>query len=63
MIVTEDHCVQCGLPCLGERCSNRNVKVCYCDECNEEIAYDGIYEVDGEELCEGCLKERFKKEW
>ena len=59
MTKTENHCVDCGLPCLGSRCQNRNVKVCYCDKCNEEIPYDAIYDVDGEELCEDCLKEKF----
>ena len=59
MIVIEDHCVDCGLPCLGNACPKRNVEVCYCDKCGEEIPCDEVDEVDGEELCEGCLKEKF----
>ena len=59
MTVTENHCVDCGKPCLGASCPNQNVKVCYCDKCKEEIPFDAIYDVDGEELCEGCLKEMF----
>ena len=59
MIVIEDHCVGCVLPCLGESCPKRNVEVCYCDKCGEEIPYDEVYEADDEELCEGCLKEKF----
>lgn len=55
----ENHCVCCGLPCLGSSCPNRNVPVHYCDKCKEEL--DDIYEVDGEELCEECLKEMFLK--
>lgn len=59
VVVKENHCVDCGLPCLGSSCPNRNVEVCYCDKCKCELPYDGIYEVDGEELCEECLKEKF----
>ena len=59
MIKIENFCVDCGLPCLGSGCPNRNVKVCYCDKCNAELSYDEIYDVDGEELCEDCLKEKF----
>jgi hypothetical protein len=60
----ENHCVGCtdlGMHCLGSNCPNRNVEVHYCDKCGEELG-DEIYEVDGEELCEGCLKEKFRKE-
>jgi hypothetical protein len=59
MIVTENHCVDCGLPCKGASCPNRNVRVCYCDDCGDEISSDEIYEVDDEELCEYCLKKKF----
>jgi formylmethanofuran dehydrogenase subunit E len=34
----------------------------YCDKCGYEIPDGEIYEVDGEELCEDCLKEMFRKE-
>ena len=64
MVKIENQCVDCGLPCLGDSCPNRNVEVCYCDKCHEELPYDGIYETDdGDELCEDCLKERFLKRW
>lgn len=59
----EDHCCDCavpGYPCQGPRCPRRNVEVHYCDKCGEEL--DEIYEVDGEELCEECLKDKFRKE-
>lgn len=59
MVRIENHCVACDAPCLGSGCPNRNVKVCYCDKCNAELPYDEIYDVDGEELCEDCLKEKF----
>ena len=49
-----------GYPCRGEHCSRRRVKVHYCDRCGEDL--DAIYAVDGEEICEECLKEMFLKE-
>ena len=64
MIKYEDRCVQCttvGLHCLGDACGNKNVPVLYCDRCEDEIE-DEVYEVDGEDLCEYCLKEMFRKE-
>ena len=63
MVRYQNHCCGCaapGYPCLGSSCPNRNVPVYYCDECDYEIEGD-IYDVDGEELCEECLKERFKR--
>ena len=62
MTRTENHCCNCaspGYPCRGDACSLLNVEVCYCDDCGEEI--EEIYDVDGEELCEDCLKERFRR--
>ena len=59
----ENHCCDCaapGYPCLGSSCPNRKVEVHYCDKCGEEL--EEIYEVECEELCEECLKERFRKE-
>lgn len=63
MIRIEDHCCDCavpGYPCAGEACPRRHVKVYYCDHCGEEL--DEVYEVDGEHLCEDCLKKMFLKE-
>ena len=63
MVRIEDHCCKCdtpNYPCLGASCPRRHTEVHYCDKCGEEI--DDIYEVDCEELCEFCLKEKFKKE-
>ena len=34
----ENHCVDCGLPCLGSSCPYRNVPVDYCDDCGDEGA-------------------------
>lgn len=55
MVRTENHCVDCGLPCLGSSCPNRNVRVLRCDQCEEET--DKLYKLEGEELCEECLFE------
>lgn len=63
MLVYEDQCRDCavpGYPCLGSSCPNRNVPVHYCDECGEPIGEE-IYEVGSEELCEECLKDRFRR--
>lgn len=64
MMKHENHCCECatpGYPCLGSECPNRSVEVFYCDECGEEIEGD-IYEAEGDELCEACLLERYRKE-
>lgn len=64
MIRTENECVGCPpeMGCLGSCCPNRDVPHYYCDKCDTEIGADEIYEVDGFELCEDCLKDRFRKE-
>lgn len=63
MIQIENHCIGCAVPsypCMGKYCPRRNVEVHYCDRCEEEL--EEIFLVDGEELCEECLKEKFRKE-
>lgn len=62
MVKYENHCCDCatpGYPCRGSECPLRKVEVYYCDKCGEEL--DEIYEADDEELCEDCLKERFRR--
>lgn len=62
MVRYENRCCGCavpGYPCLGSSCPNRNVPVYYCDKCGDEL--EEIYDVDGEELCEDCLKEMFRR--
>ena len=56
----EDECVCCSpeMGCMGNNCTNRNVKHLYCDECHAD--YDELYVVGDEELCEDCLKEQFE---
>ena len=63
MIQIENHCIGCAVdsyPCMGSSCPRRNVEVHYCDKCGEEL--EEILLVDGEELCEECLKDMFRKE-
>ena len=52
MRVTENECVDCGRPCLGNACPNRNVTRFYCDRCGNETK---LYHYDGEELCIDCI--------
>lgn len=59
MVKKQNDCVDCGLPCLGDACPYRNVEHRYCDHCDDEISGE-YYDVDGEELCESCLKSMFR---
>ena len=56
----ENHCCDCavpGYPCRGDACPLHRVEVYYCDKCGCEL--EEIYDVDGDDLCEECLKEKF----
>lgn len=55
---TENECVSCGLPCMGDCCPYRNVTRYYCDKCGEETT---LYHFDGEELCLDCIKDRLER--
>ena len=62
MIKYENECCGCATesyPCMGSACPNRNVPHFYCDKCGEDV--EELYKVDGEELCEECLKDNFEK--
>lgn len=59
MLNIENHCVGCET-CIGKHCRNRSVQVYYCDRCGEELG-DEIYDVNGEELCEYCTLELFRR--
>ena len=61
MVKYEDECVGCPpeMGCLGNSCRYKNVKHFYCDKCGEDV--EELYKVDGEELCEECLKANFEK--
>ena len=58
MIKYESHCVKCDW-CMGFTCPYKKVAIHCCDECGEEL--DEIYEVDDKEICEECLKDKFKR--
>lgn len=62
MVKYENLCCDCatdGYRCLGKYCPRQNVEIHYCDHCGDEL--DEIYDVDGEELCDYCLKEMFRR--
>lgn len=55
----ENECVNCGLPCLGYRCPNRNVVRYYCDDCKQEVQQ--LYRYNGVELCLDCIIDTLEK--
>lgn len=62
MIIYESQCVDCtslGLYCMGSACPKRRVAIAVCDRCECEL--DEIYDAEGEELCEDCLKDMFRR--
>ena len=64
MVKRENRCCGCATPaypCRGSACPLVNIKIYYCDKCGDEL--DDIYDVDGKELCEYCLKKEFKREY
>ena len=63
MIEYENECVGCEswMGCRGDSCPNRHVAHFICDKCRYEFNPDELFVVDGEWLCEDCLKERYKK--
>lgn len=50
-----NECVDCGLPCMGKSCPNRNVARLYCDHCHKDVPE--LFRLDDEEVCEDCLLE------
>ena len=54
----ESQCVDCGFPCSYEACRYYKVRVLECDCCHEEV--DGLYLLDGEELCSQCVLDRLE---
>lgn len=59
MLRYEDDCVCCDLPCIN--CGRKHAPHWYCDECEDELDPDDLYDFDGEMLCENCLLNRFPK--
>lgn len=66
MIKYKDECCSCsvpGYPCLGSKCSNRNVPHYYCDRCGDEVDAEDLYidEYNDGELCLDCIYGTLKK--
>lgn len=61
MVKYENHCCDCGKPCIREACPYYRVAVHYCDnpKCREVL--DEIFDVDDGEYCEECLKDMFRR--
>jgi hypothetical protein len=53
MCKTTNECVDCGKPCLGNLCPNRNVVSYYCDRCGRFIQGEPKYYEDMD-LCDAC---------
>lgn len=58
MVIHEDQCVDCGLPCF-DSCPYKNVAVIYCDKCGEEAEYN----IDGLDMCRMCAEEYINNEF
>ena len=62
MVRYESFCVECE-HCIGQGCRNaKPIPVYYCDECGDECG-DDVYDVNGDELCDYCLRKKFRREW
>ena len=57
-------CAAPGYPCRGDLCPRTHVEVHYCDKCDPkcEEPLEEVYQAEGYDLCEECLKEMFRKE-
>lgn len=61
MKIVQDECCDCGLPCKGDRCPNRNVTRYYCDKCKKEFEPEALFIDENEnELCDECLLSRYE---
>ena len=60
MVNVEDECVGCGLPCLGSRCPNRDVRRLYCDVCGREVDELYVHKMGGEQMCFDCVMEEYE---
>lgn len=59
MIVIDNECVDCGLPCLYTACPYYKVIRFFCDKCDEEV--EDLYYFDGEQLCADCVLKQLEK--
>lgn len=48
-----NECVDCGLPCLGQACPNRNVIHKECDICGDE--QEKVWKYENTVYCTDCL--------
>lgn len=55
----ENECVGCPkeMGCRGDSCPYKNVPHFICDKCEDEV--DTLYNFDGRQMCEACIKECF----
>ncbi len=60
MIVMENNCVDCAVPCVGGYCPLAECPVVCCDSCGESAEL--FYLVDGEQLCRSCFIEKMLEE-
>ena len=59
MIVTENECVDCGLPCIHESCRHWAVTRFYCDKCHEDV--ENLYYFEDQELCIDCIEQQLER--
>ena len=59
MIVIDNECVDCGLPCLYAACPYYKVIRFFCDECDEEV--EDLYWFGTEQLCSDCVLKQLEK--
>ena len=64
MIAVENDCCDCAsesYPCRGSSCPMRRVEHYYCDKCKVEVEEGELFEVYGQDLCNDCLMDMFRK--
>lgn len=59
MIVIDNECVDCGLPCLHTACPYYKVIHFFCDRCDEEV--EDLYYFGAEQLCADCVLKQLEK--
>lgn len=63
MIIYENECVGCDLPCLGSSCSLTHVSHYYCDICGDELSQEDIYSKDDDYIiCNDCHEKELENE-
>ena len=58
----ENDCVDCGVVGYCWVCPKSQVTYFCCDRCGCELDPSEVYDEDGQDLCEDCLKELHLKE-